>query len=333
MIRRNLARILALSLSMSALAARESGAGLTLTTAASREGFGLTVFASNFPSSGNVGPLGVAFTSSGGVLVSDDPGNVRLFATDTDGQNAASATIGHNYGYSNAVGLASVGSNIYMTRQGTGDLVQINSNGTFNQEIVTGLPSATGLTADPLNGHLFVSTLNGGNAIYDVDPVTMTKRLVESGTYIDGITLSADGKTIYGADGANGHLYGFNTATGALVFDSGAIPGGIDGSALGTGSLLGNIFLNTNGGTVYEVNLTTLAQTEIASGGSRGDFVTVDPNGTLLLTQTDSIYRLTAPSGSGFGTVPEPSSVLLVGIGCVGAAFHARRKAGGRRPA
>src|SRR4051794_26329966 len=54
------------------------------------------------------------------------------------------------------------------------------------------------------------------------------------------------------------------------------------------------LFINTNGGTVVEVNLATSVQTLIASGGSRGDFVTVDANNaTLLVPQTDRIIRLT----------------------------------------
>ena len=76
--------------------------------------------------------------------------------------------------------------------------------------------------------------------------------------------------------------------------------------------------MNTNGGTVYEVNLTTKAQTLLASGGSRGDFVTVDPNGTLLLTQTDRILRLTSAAGGGFvggNAVPESSDLALLGLG------------------
>ena len=313
-----------LILVVSWISAPEAHAGLTLTSAAVAEGFGLSVFASGFPNSLSVGPLGIAFTSSGGVLVSDYPGNVRLFATDTDGQSASSAVVGQNYGGANAVGLAQVGSSYYMSQQSTGDVVQINANGTFNQVIVTGIPAATGLLADPANGHLFVSTPGGNNSIYDINPLTKTATLFESGTYIDGLTISSDGKTLYGADN-NGHIYGFDTTTKAIVFDSGFIPGGIDGTALGVGTLAGNIFVNTNGGTVYEVNLSTLAQTLIASLGTRGDFVAVDPNGTLLLTQTDSIYRLTAPSGGGFGSVPEPSSILLVGLGCLGSGLYALR--------
>ena len=329
MIRRKSTRIVALILMASWLAGREARAGLTLTSAATQAGFGLSVFASGFPSNGGAGPVGIAFTGSGGVLVTDVTGILRVFATDTDGQTAASASVAQNYGVNNAIGLAQVGNNYYMTQQGNSDLVQVNANGTFNQVIVTGLPFATGVVADPINGHLFVSTPTTNNSIYEIDPIAKTKTVLETGTYVDGLTLSSDGKLLYGASN-NGHIYGFSTTTGARIFDSGFIANGVDGAALGTGSLLGNIFVNTNFGTVYEVNLATLATTQIASGGSRGDFVTVDSNGTLLLTQTDSIYRLTAPAGGGFGSVPEPSSILLVGMGCVGTLIQARRKARSR---
>lgn len=309
------------------------GASLSLTAAGTADGFAISTFASGFPTSGSIGPLGIAFTSTGGVLVTDYPGNVRLFATDTDGQTAAAAPVGQSYGFSNAVGLAQVGANIYMTQQGNASVVQINPTGTFNQLIVGGIPSATGIVADPANGHLFVSQGGfSGAGIFDVNPLTKTFSLFVPATGIDGLTISADGSTLYGANAFTGHILGWNTATGTLVFDSGFIPGGIDGSALGTGTLAGNIFVNTNSGTVFEVNLTTLAQTLIATGGSRGDFVMVDPsNGSLLLTQSGEIDRLTAPAGGGFGgggTVPEPSSLLLLGSGLAGLATWRGRRNG-----
>jgi hypothetical protein len=292
-------------------------ASLTLTPAGMAQGLSLTTFASGFPSAdagGGTfgGPLGIAFPTTGGVLVSDLPGNVRLFPNDLDGQNAASAPIGHNYGSANAVGLAQVGSNIYMTAQALGDLVQINNNGTFNQIILTGLSVPVGLIADPFNGHLFVGAA-GSSLIYDVDPIAKTKTPFVSNLTADGLSLSPDGTTLYAKD-VTGHIFGFNTTTKAQVFDSGFIPGGIDGIAVGTGLFSGLIFANTNGGTVVEVNLNTLAQTTIATGGSRGDFATVDPStNTLLLTQTDSIVRL---NGASF-TIPEPSSLVLGGLALV----------------
>ena len=176
--------------------------------------------------------------------------------------------------------------------------------------------------------------------IYQVDPIAKTAVPFASAS-VDGLSLSADGSVLYGAGvgGADeGHILGFSTTTGAQVFDSGFIPDDIDGTALGTGALTGDIFANTNGGTVYEVNLATKAQTLIADGGSRGDFVTVDTNNdTLLLTQTDRILRLTPGNGGGFvggATVPESSDLSLLGLGLpalLGLRLRARRGRSRRR--
>jgi PEP-CTERM motif len=314
-------------------------AALVLTSAGIAEGLTLSTFASGFPNTSNVGPLGIVFPASGGVLVSDLPGNVRRFTTDTDGQLASGAVLGQSYGNDLAQDIARLGNNIYMTQRGNlNQLIQINDNGTFNRVIVGGMPGALGLVANPTNGHLIVST-GGDNQLWDVNPVTLTKTPFIS-TSFDGMTT--DGTILYGAEdlGAlNGHVLGFRLSDKSLVFDSGLIPGGVDGTSLGFGKLAGNIFVNTNSGTVFEVNLATGLQTLIATGGSRGDFVSPDPNdNSLLLTQTDRIIRLTAPSGSGFGppppvlplTVPEPSSLALLSLGGLALASWRRWR---KRPA
>jgi hypothetical protein len=83
---------------------------------------------------------------------------------------------------------------------------------------------------------------------------------------------------------------GFNTSNGGQFFDSGAIAGGPDGTAIGlSGTIARLLFVNTNEGHLIEFDLNTLLETVIFIGGSRGDFVTVDPNGTLLITQTDGL--------------------------------------------
>lgn len=321
---RGAAAALALTLAGVALSGSRAQADLTLTPAAIAAGYGLTTFATDFPnvSSGvpnvsNVGPLGIAFTNSGGVLVSDYPGNVRLFPTDADGQSAASAPVGQNYGFNNALGLATVGSNIYLASGTNNQIFRLNPNGTFNSVVLGGLSNPLGLTTNPVNGHLFL-TNSGAGQVLDVNPVTGTFSVLVGGLRdLDGISIAPDGSVVYVVVGGTGLLQGFNTSTGSLVFSTPAPF--VDGTALGTGSLAGTIFANTINGNLIQVNLTSGIQTLIATGGSRGDFVAVAPNSTLLVTQTDKILRLTAPSGGGFGggggVVPEPGTLALAAAG------------------
>jgi hypothetical protein len=317
-----------------------AGPILTITREGAALALSVSLFANNFPldfseANGGVGSVGIAFPTTGGVLVTDAPGNIRLFPTDTDGQNANSVKpLQPSYGHNNAAGLAQVGSNIYMTQQSLARVVQLNANGSINQ-VIASIGDATGIVTNPKNGHLFVSTY-GSNNIYDVDPVAKTATLFVHATF-DG--LGTDGTILYGADISNGHVEGYNIATGKLVFDSGFIGTGAttgqgndglpDGTALGFGSLAGNIFANTNAGDVVEINLATKAKTVIATGAARGDFVAVDPsNNTLLLTESGEIDRITA-SGGGFGpppsATPEPSSWLLLTTGALGLLGYCRR--------
>jgi hypothetical protein len=296
----------------------QARADLTLTQAGIDRGLSLSTFAINFPTTG-VGPLGIAFPNSGGVLVTDYPGNIRLFPGDTDGQNAATVPPTQNYGFANAIGLAKSGGLIYMTRQGVGDLVQVNDNGTFNHVVATGLPAATGIITNPTNGHVFVSTLGNG-LIVDVNPVNGMKTTFKSGVSADG--LSTDGTILYAAMNGNS-IVGYRISDGMEVFNSGFIGGGPDGTALGAERLAGNIYANNNNGEVVEINLTTLAQTVIATGGSRGDFASVDPNdGSLLVTQSDRIVRIQGPFQT---ATPEPSTFILLGIGILGFLGYAWR--------
>jgi len=274
-------------------------ADMTLTAAGVAAGFTLTTFATNFPNTGagGTGPLGIAFPGSG-VMVSDWPGNVRVFPSHADGQDAG-AVSATAYGTANAVGLAQVAGKLYMAQNPMSRVVQLNPDGTLNQVIV-GVFCATGLVTDRFTGHLFVSSGCSGGGIVSVDPVAKTATAFNS-VLSDGLALSNDGLTLYAADITGHHVLGFDTTTKAQVFDSGVISF-VDGIAVGSGVLAGKIFANTNFGEVWEVDLATSAQTLIASGGSRGDFVAADPSdGTLLVTQSDRILRLHPPAGGSFG--------------------------------
>jgi hypothetical protein len=311
-------------LSLALLFGTHANAQMSLTPAGIAQGFTLSTFATGFPNNGNTGPLGIAFNGSM-VLVADYPGNVRVFPTDTDGQNASSAPVGQTYGFGNSIGLANSGGKLYMTRNVSGDVVQINPDGSFNQVIFTA-GNATGLTVNPNNGHLLVSTKETNN-IYNVDPVAKTE-VVFVNASADGVATTSSRLYAVQSPQVGDDVLGYDITTHVKLFDSGSIANGPDGVATGAGNLAGDIFVNTNGGTLVEIDTTTKAQTVIASGGSRGDFEAVDPNGTLLLTQSDRVLRLTPGPGGWFGDTPEPGALaLLAALSLPGGALVLRRRA------
>jgi len=279
--------------------------GLTLTQAGINRGFGLTIFATRFPYWTGFGPMS-ALVESAGVLCTDFPGDTRVFATDTDQQFASNATIGMSVPSSNTQGLALLNGAIYMAQRDYADVVQLHPNGTYLQTIATGVNLAAGMVADPFTNHLFVSAPYGGD-IYDVDPIAHTSTVWLSGLdEPDGLALSFDGKTLYIALDEDNNIIGVDTSSKQIVFNYNLLNPfvpiqGPDGIALGSGVLKGYAYVNTNYGCLYEITLATGAATLIASGGTRGDFVYPDPNGTLFISQVERIKRLIPPAGGSFG--------------------------------
>src|SRR5262249_22014626 len=152
-------------------------------------------------------------------------------------------------------GMARLGGNLYMAVPGINKVFQIDAFG-FPSNLGATVPNANGLAANPLTGHLFVSSAFN-SAIYDVNPITGAVTLFAA-VAADGLAFDPATNTLYAA-GYGGaldqHVVGLSGVTGAVVFDSGVIAGNPDGIALGTGALAGNLFVNTNAGTLVEVNL------------------------------------------------------------------------------
>ncbi len=285
-----------------------ASAAMTLTPAGIDLGFSLTTFADQIPANGSgVGPVGIASFGANSVIVSGYAnGTTRIF-DDVDGQHYTTTGVAGiaTFGGNDAAGLTVLGGNIYMALQSSGKVVQLNNDGSINHTLAGSFPGATGIDANPATNRLYVSNPFGGPTS-EVDPVTGLATTTFGGS-ADGLTLSPDNTILYAEVGS--HIIGYNATTYAAVFDSGFISGA-DGVVIGIGPLAGNIYVNTNFGTIVQVNTTTLVQTPIATGGSRGDLVNLDTfNGTLLLTQTDRVLRLIPPAG---GFLPEPGSLLLI---------------------
>ncbi len=293
-------------MSLSAPAAAE----IMLTPEGAAEGLSLSTFASGFNTvdfgflGGAQGPIGMAFGAPGGPFVSDSLGNLFHFPSSADNQTPATATV-TNFGVPLA-GMALDRGSVFLNIPGTetgnnGSLVQLNPNGTIKQTIASGLGFPLDVVANPTNGHLFVS----GTNILDINPATkqVTTFIPGLRRIIDGLTIDPAGKTLYGVFDTSGGSFvaGIDTTTKALTFLSPQITGA-DGTQLGFGKFANSIFVNTNLGQVIQVDLTTNAETVVATGGTRGDLVKFDPTtGTLLFTQSDRIERLTPGSGGAIG--------------------------------
>ena len=305
----------------------ESRAALTLTTAGTNAQFTLDTVVSAFDSSSNLGPLGIVFPTATSMLVSDFAGEIYSFSSLAHNQTTANGTIAQNLVVNGPIGLTIANGQVYLADRLRGAIDKLSNTGAF-QSAPMNVAAPTGLATNPFNGHVYVSSNSAG--IYDYDPGANTKTLIVSGVGFDGLTVSTDGKTLYAAQGTNilNYSTGVNGAPAVALQATYAINDSVDGTALGTGALAGNIFVNTNSGNLWEYNLGSGILTEIATNGSRGDFVAVAPDGSMFITQSTSIMSLSAPSGSGFtgGTdVPEPAGLIVFGSALLGVVATRRR--------
>jgi len=313
------------------LAALPAQAALTLTAAGIAKGFNLTLFVDQAPNTGFCcGPLGVATNNLGQVVLQDySNGKNNVFA-DIDNQHfsaaiSAATFVSNSYG----VALANSGGTLYATNNDAGQIVyRLNADGSPAAPVTGAGVGGHGLWTNPATGHLVASN---GSVINDINPVTGSFSTIVRGIDVDGVSVSQDGSFIYGASG--GHVFGWNYA-GALVYDSGFL-GSPDGTGViqGNNLLSGDIIANSNDGQVWLLDPVAHTAVVIANGGSRGDYVGVDnTNGSLFLTQTDSVYRLTCGTDCAFtNTVPEPETYALMLAGLAALGVIGRRRQRGTR--
>jgi PEP-CTERM motif len=306
-------------------AANSASATLALTPDGIADGFVLSTFATTNP--GNTGccngPFGIAVNGAGNVLVGTGAGPLYVFP-DVDGQTPATAlftqvggTFTHAFTTSGGIVYGGVG----------GNYVSFNPDGTVANANVFPLLSGEaflGMWTNPVNGHLVA---NSGLGMIDINPATGNFFVITSSTG-DGVSVSPDGKTAYLEQGS---INGYTIAPGgAQVFNSGfQFPSPEGTGVISGGTFNGDIIVNDNSGSIFLLDPITKVSTEVATGGTRGDYTQVDQtNGSLLLDYSDIVARLTCPDCSFVPpSTPEPATSAMMLIGFAGLGFLGYRRA------
>lgn len=325
-----------LGIVVSLTTASPAKADLTLTVAGINDGFTLSTYATLDPGRGGCcGPLGVGVLPNGNIIVNNISPDTRWVFPDVDGQTPATSLFSTPSGGFNNPAFATTPSGVYGANTGGGVYVQFNDDGTINHFLTGVTPHARlGSWGNPVNGHIITDSSAG---LIDIDPLANgglgSFRVINSGAFGDGVTVSPDGTTAYEATGSQ--ICGHNIATGVLVACYGGFPSP-DGSGVitSTNSLNGQIIVNNNNGEVDLLDPVAGTFVAIATGGTRGDYVSPDTsNGTLFMDFSDVIERLSCGPNCSIGgppqppSVPEPSTMALLGISLAGLGLIRRFKA------
>jgi PKD repeat protein len=195
---------------------------------------------------------------------------------------------------------------LYAALQGAGQVVELSpTDGHVTRLVAGGLPCATGLATDPLSGDLFVSQpcgINGVKRLSNFASGTATVSQYTSTKPIDGLAFGPDGTLYASASDTVYRIQGTDKSNAGTATAIAAVSGG-DGIAVAASADITQppfLLANLNGGVIRKIDLTTTPPTlsDVVTGGTRGDFVTVGTDGCLYATQSATVVKVTLADGT-----------------------------------
>ena len=257
------------------------------------EPFTASGFAWDVDESGaGIGPLGMAFAPDGEtILISGGEGRNSIYRFNLTGGSAITPLSMLDVPIYDMVFDAT--GRLWVSTGG-GPLVQLDPD---SGEIIAryGDGVTLGLAVDPDSSDLYVASKNGIE-VFDTVDLGFSPY---SGTRVNGLAVGADGSlwaATWPYDGQVVRFDRFGQPEVMLELDDEA-----EGLAFGLAGtpLAGLLFVtHSEGGALTMVDLASMASVEIATGGSRGDFIHVGPDGRVYITQSDQVdvlYPLTPP--------------------------------------
>jgi sugar lactone lactonase YvrE len=272
-------------------------------------GLAIQPYATGFPSltrgAWTVGPLGVAFDHADRLYVADAiEGNIYRFSG--PGAAGPATRLGTSTLGARPAGLAiDATDHLYVARTSGSDVLELDrGDGHVIRRLASGF-CALGIAADPVSGDLFVARCDGPGGVIRIADVGSANPRVERFApgleNPDGVTVAPDG-TLYVATG-NGlyRVQGLGSATPGTSNRIATIPNA-DGVAVSASTTNGTpdfALVNRTDGIVTKVDLLASepTPTDIVTGGARGDFLAVNLDGCVYLTQGDAIQRLSKADG------------------------------------
>lgn len=284
-------------------------------------GWTVETYARGFESYGgnnDVGPIGVAFDGGGNLFVTV-PKTDALYRIPPGGGTASGHEVRRGYGIPSGLAWDRDG-RLYMARQNPGDVIEIDpATGNHVRTIASGLPCALGLATDPASGDLFVSTNfcpNGGIfrlSSFGDGPAIVSRYADDADA--DGLTFAPDG-TLYAASRDQVlQIDGTASQSPGRVAKFADVPH-TDGIAYSPAADSQPAFLLVarTDGNISRVEMDG-SVSDVVTGASRGDLVTVGPDRCMYVTVSNEILKVGPSSGPcGFAPPAEPDGSGVLGV-------------------